>query len=64
MTNRQSCPWCSEVNDVRDAAQHPHYCRSCGHRADVEREKCDCRKCVETARLMRIRERERVAKGD
>lgn len=64
MTNHQPCPWCSEVNDVTDAATYPIYCRSCGHRVDVERAQCDCRKCAEKARLMRIRDSEREAKKD
>lgn len=58
----QSCPWCDEINDITDMAGLPVYCNSCKHRVDVEREKCDCRKCADKARLMRIREHERRAK--
>jgi hypothetical protein len=55
-----SCSWCYEMNDVTEAvaAGTPIYCSNCEHRADALREKCDCRKCAETARLLRMREKQ------
>lgn len=38
-----SCSWCHEANKVQCGQKV--YCWSCGHRADVPRVDCDCRKC-------------------
>lgn len=38
------CPWCREENEV-SLINLKVYCWSCGHRADVPRVQCDCRKC-------------------
>lgn len=59
-----SCSWCYEMNDVTEAVATgaPTYCFNCAHRADVLREKCDCRKCAEMARLLRMREKQQEAK--
>jgi hypothetical protein len=54
---RLSCSWCDTMNDVTEGAAN--YCPACGHRADVLRSECDCRKCKDTGRLLAIRERER-----
>lgn len=39
-----SCSWCHEPNELRPDGGKV-YCWSCGHRADVPRVDCDCRKC-------------------
>lgn len=39
-----SCSWCHEFNDVAKAGGKV-FCWSCGHRGDVPRTDCDCRKC-------------------
>lgn len=39
-----SCPWCEEAGETRKGSGKV-YCWSCGHRADVPRAECDCRKC-------------------
>ena len=59
-----SCSWCYEMNDVTAsiADNVPIYCAGCGHRADVLREKCDCRKCGEAARLKRVLEKQQAIK--
>jgi len=62
MTRRISCTWCHDLNAVDDAAVT--YCASCGHRADAPQEQCDCRKCADKARLLRIREKERDPGGE
>jgi hypothetical protein len=46
MLTRQSCSWCHELNDITDRA-----CARCGHRADLPRLACDCRRCRPTAGL-------------
>lgn len=38
-----SCSWCHESNQVQCGRKV--YCWSCGHRGDVPRVECDCRKC-------------------
>lgn len=39
-----TCSWCHEPNDLRK--DHGKvFCWNCGHRADVPRVQCDCRKC-------------------
>ena len=38
-----SCSWCHESSDAQ--AGRKLFCWSCGHRADVPRMECDCRKC-------------------
>jgi hypothetical protein len=48
------CPHCSTSNEQTEG--EPVYCALCGHRADVRRADCDCRKCNEMARLIRMRE--------
>jgi hypothetical protein len=52
------------MNDVTVAITNGSavYCANCGHRADVLREECDCRKCAETERLKMIRDKQRDAK--
>jgi uncharacterized Zn finger protein (UPF0148 family) len=50
------CPHCGTPNEQTEG--WPVYCVLCDHRADVRRAECDCRKCNEMARLMRIREAE------
>ena len=40
-----TCSWCHESNERRKGDQRKVYCWSCGHRADVPRAECDCRKC-------------------
>ena len=40
---KQSCSWCHEANELNPEGKT--YCWSCGHRADVPRVDCDCRKC-------------------
>lgn len=59
-----SCSWCYEMNDVTAAIADgaPIYCSGCGHRADVLREKCDCRKCAEAARLKHLLEKQQATK--
>lgn len=37
-----NCSWCHEANELDGRKV---YCWSCGHRADVPRVECDCRKC-------------------
>jgi hypothetical protein len=59
---RLNCSWCSVMNEVTEG--ETIYCPSCGHRADKMREECDCRTCVETRRLLTIRECEREWKKD
>jgi hypothetical protein len=55
-----SCSWCHEPNEVRKGDSKKVYCTICGHRADVPRVQCDCRKCrVEHANAQR--EMEKVA---
>jgi len=54
---RLSCSWCNAMNEVKEGTAT--YCADCGHRADVLRAECDCRKCKDTGRLLAIRERER-----
>jgi hypothetical protein len=57
---RLSCSWCNTMNDVTEG--RAVYCADCGHRADVLRIACDCRKCKDTERLLAIREREQERK--
>jgi hypothetical protein len=38
-----TCSWCHEANELDRV--HKTFCFSCGHRADVPRIECDCRKC-------------------
>ena len=38
-----SCSWCHESNQLK--AGQKVYCWACGHRGDVPRVDCDCRKC-------------------
>lgn len=46
-----TCPHCHEPNELRrdragaSGSAGKVYCWSCGHRADVPRVDCDCRKC-------------------
>jgi hypothetical protein len=40
MITRQSCSWCHELNPLTART-----CPSCGHRADLPRLACDCRRC-------------------
>jgi len=63
-TVSKSCSWCDTPNDVgaEGSYQGPVYCQQCGHRADLPREKCDCRQCADKARLIRMRDKERDAK--
>lgn len=44
MRNLQLCSWCHEPVDVTGPG--PHFCGHCGHRGDVGRSECDCRRCV------------------
>ena len=44
MKTTLTCSWCHEANDA-DLSGRKLYCWSCGHRADVPRVTCDCRKC-------------------
>ena len=39
-----TCSWCHELNKLRHDGGRV-FCWSCGHRADVPRVQCDCRKC-------------------
>jgi len=39
-----TCSWCHESNEHRGDGLKT-YCFSCGHRADVPRVDCDCRRC-------------------
>ena len=41
-----SCSWCHAMNDIHGRTNP--LCKDCGHRADVERTKCDCPKCSRT----------------
>jgi hypothetical protein len=38
------CSWCHEANDI-SLVGRKLFCWSCGHRPDVPRIQCDCRKC-------------------
>ena len=40
MLTRRSCSWCHELNSVTE-----YSCAECGHRADLPRMVCDCRRC-------------------
>jgi hypothetical protein len=46
MLTQQSCSWCHALNAVTD-----HACAACGHRADLPRMACDCRRCCPPAGL-------------
>ncbi len=39
-----TCSWCHEGNE-KPRGVLKVFCWSCGHRADVPRVQCDCRKC-------------------
>ena len=58
-----SCSWCYEMNGVEGALEQGRavYCCACQHRADVLREVCDCRSCIENKRLIELRERGRAS---
>jgi hypothetical protein len=40
-----NCSWCHEPNEQKRGDTLKLFCWSCGHRADVPRVECDCRKC-------------------
>jgi len=44
MRKHVSCSHCHELNTLRSDGGKV-FCWSCGHRADVPRVQCDCRKC-------------------
>lgn len=41
---RMRCHWCHEVNRVSPV--RATHCGQCGHRAEVARTACDCRRCL------------------
>ena len=61
---QRNCRWCETANDITAARRNkqPAYCSKCGHRVEGLPVDCDCRRCVETKRLIDIRERKRERK--
>jgi hypothetical protein len=57
---RRVCSWCSQMNDLTQAKRDglKAYCPNCNHRADIEREACDCQKCGELKRLLTLHHEE------
>ena len=49
------CSWCQEQNE--QVTGRKTWCFSCGHRADIPRTLCDCRKC----RHVELRKKARAA---
>ena len=44
MRHMITCSWCHERNDC---TERPTLCCKCGHRADLPRLECDCRRCLD-----------------
>jgi hypothetical protein len=62
---RLSCSWCNMMNDVEEALAQgkPVYCIGCGHRGDVDVDKCDCKTCGEFNDLL-VRRQRRLEKEE
>jgi hypothetical protein len=45
MRRFRNCGFCHTENEI-PIDGHVVYCRKCGHRADVSRLACDCKKCA------------------
>ena len=43
MRRKVTCSWCHELDEMK---QGPTLCKKCGHRADLPRLECDCRRCL------------------
>ena len=41
-----TCPWCEEESEKKKGDTLKLFCWSCGHRADVPKVECDCRRCL------------------
>ena len=57
MRRKVTCSWCHELNEMMPG---PASCNKCGHRADVPRMECDCRRCLavreEARKLLQLAE--------
>lgn len=63
---RRVCSWCNQMNDLTQAKRDgvKAYCPNCNHRADIERDACDCQKCSELQRLLAIHQYEQESKQE